>query len=899
MEKGVRENFVNWHTKTEKEIFAELKTSEKGLSESQARERIQQYGLNEISKAKKQSEIIKFLKQFNSPLIWVLFLAMIISFIFDHKIDAYVILGIVLFNATIGYVQESKAERAIDALKKMVVSYAKVYRNGELIKTPSSNVVPGDIIFLEEGDKVPADARLIEIKDLRTKESSLTGESLPVEKNLKPVEERTSIGDRANMVFMGTLVVSGIAKAIVVETGNYTEIGKVADSIKKVKQPKSHYREKVSQLTLQMGGLAVVGALLTFIIGYFVNGLEFLEIFLFTIAALVSGIPEGLPAVLTIVLAIGAMRMSKRNALIRNLPAVETLGVATVICTDKTGTLTENSLTVEKIQTTGNLFSVGGIGWEPVGRFSLKKENINPLKNLELLKTLQISTLCNKGNIIHSGEKFETTGDPTEVALNVLGLKAGLRKNKLKEKIIDDLPFSSDSKFRATLIQDENKKEILSVGAFEKILSLSSSYFENGKRIKLNEKIKNELLKKAISLGSQGYRVLGLAYREVSNSTDSISKESVKNLVFVSFVAMKDPPRKEIKNSLIKARNAGIRVIMTTGDHKVTALAIAKEIGLPNSNRALTQTELEVLSEEEFTKVVREVNIFARVSPKMKLRIVKTLQLQGEIVAMTGDGVNDAPALKRADIGIAMGIIGTDVSRESSEIVLADDNFSSIVNAIEEGRIVFRNVKQTSTYLVTTNVAEAVTIVTSLFLKLPLPLLPLHIIWMNIVTDGTNGIAIATEKGHGTALNQPPRKKTEKILNWEVIPYLILVCGTMAIGSILFFRYFLEVYTMQQAMTGVFLTMTSCQLFSVLNMRSMHKSLFKIGLFSNKYILISLTISLIGVFSVVYIPFLQQIFKFSPLPLFELGKIFLFSSLVLVVGEIWKFARFRNTVHRK
>ncbi len=882
------------HTKEVKEIFKELKTSEKGLTQEQAKTRLAKTGLNEISKKKKTPKIFVFLRQFNSPLIYILFVAMIISFIFDHVIDAYVILAVVLINAIIGFVQERKAERAIDALKKLVVSYAKVYRDDKLLKIPSKEIVLGDIILLEEGDKVPADARLFEMKNFRTQESSLTGESFPEEKNLKILEKSVVLSDRTNMVFMSTLVVSGQAKAVVVGIANKTAIGNVAESIQEIVQPKMHFNKKVNQLAMQMAIFAGVGAALTFIIGYFFNKLEFFEIFLFTIASLVSGIPEGLPAVLIIVLAIGARRMAKRNAVIRHLPAVETLGVATIIATDKTGTLTQNSMTVEKIITPDAELSITGNGWEPIGRFFQNKTAINPLKIPSIQKLLSISALCNKGNLLRKDGGYEIVGDPTEVALLVLAKKAGMDKQKLPEEIIDDFAFSSDLKFRASLVKvSQNKKQLYSVGAFETILKNSSYVIESNKKIKLDNKTKEKFLTDAETLAKKGMRVLALAYRDLPNLTNSVSKDLVHNLIFVGFVGMKDPPRPQIKQSIEKARNAGIRIIMKTGDHKETAIAIAKEIGLAKGNiKALTENDLENLSKQEFNDAVKNTDIFARVTPKMKSRIVQSLQEQGEIVAMTGDGVNDAIALKRADIGIAMGIIGTDVARESSEIILTDDNFTSIVNAIEEGRIVFQNVRQTSFFLVTTNVAEDVTIISSMAMGFPLPMLPIQLLYLNLVTGGVVDVALAMEPGHHDVLNQSPRDKDEKILNKELMPFLILMSGLMVLGTIPLFKYFLP--DLEKARTVAFVSMSMFQLFNVFNMRSLKKSLFKIGIFSNKWVTWGLIVTLLAMLAVIYLPYLQNIFQFVPLSMKEFLIISLIASSVFIAGEIYKFVRYRN-----
>ena len=886
-------NNNTYHAKTKENLFDEFKTSDKGLTNEEARRRLDETGLNVISKKKKVPQIFLFFKQFHSPLIYILFVAMIISFVFDHMVDAYVILAVVLINASIGFIQERKAERAIDALQKLIVSYAKVYRNNEIIKIPSAQIVPGDILFLEGGDKIPADAYLLELKNFRTQESSLTGESFPQEKKLGILNENISLGDRTNMIFMSTLAVSGEARAIVVATANKTAIGQVAESIQEIVKPKMHFNKKVNQLAIQMAIFASIGAVLTFIIGFFINKLEFFEIFLFTIASLVSGIPEGLPAVLIIVLAIGARRMARRNAIIRHLPAVETLGVSTVIATDKTGTLTQNSITVEEIITSDGEFNVTGDGWQPLGRFFQNKKPINPLNVSILKKIFSISTLCSKGRLLQKDGDYEIVGDPTEVSLVVLAKKAGITAQKLSEKLIDDFPFSSELKFRASLIESLKKKQLYSVGAFETILNKSSDFLKDNKKIKLDDKTRNEFLGKAEKLARKGMRVLALAYRDMPNQTNSVSEKLVMNLVFVGLVGMKDPPRPMVKQAIQKAKDAGIRVILKTGDHKETAIAIAKEIGLvKGKTEAFTEKDLKELSDEEFKEVVERVNIFARVTPKMKMRIINALQEQGETVAMTGDGVNDAPALKKADIGIAMGIIGTDVARESSEIVLADDNFSSIVNAIEEGRIVFKNVRRTSFYLITTNVAEDVTIVSSLAMGLPLPMLPIQLLYLNLVTDSPPALALAMEPGHKGILNQLPRNQKERILNKELIPFLLLTAGLMVLGTIPLFRHFLP-QGIDKARTVGFLSMAMFQLFNVLNMRSLKKSIFKIGFFSNKWVILALAVSLSMTLGIIYLPWISGIFQFVPLKIGEFGIITLVASSVFIFGEIYKKIRYR------
>jgi P-type Ca2+ transporter type 2C len=886
----------NYHSKSVSEIFKELRSSPEGLTNEQYLRILAEKGANVISERKKTPLIFRLLKQFNSPFIYILVFAAGISFFINRLIDAGVVLGIMLINVVISFAEERKAEKAINLLKSMVISYAKVYRDGELIKVPSSQIVPGDVIFLEEGDKIPADARLLEMSNFKTQESSLTGESFPQEKSLKNLSETTSLPDRTNMVFMGTMVASGEAKALVVFTANKTQVGQVAKSIQEIIHPKTHFDKKITQLSIQMGIFAVVGAILTFLIGFFIQGIEFLDMFLFTVASLVSGIPEGLPAVFIIVLAVGARRMAKHNAIIRHLPAVETLGVATVIATDKTGTLTKNSITVQKVITSEGEFNITGDGWEPVGKFYFKEKEIS-IKDFPILKKiLNASAICNKGNLlVKEDNRYEIIGDPTEVALLVLGRKAELKKDTMPERILDDLPFNSESKFRATLIESKlGKKSLISVGAFETILKKSYYYLNKDKKIKLTEEDRKVLLSKAIGLARQGMRTLAFSYRDIPRSVNVASERLVDGMVFLGLVGMKDPPRKEVKDAIQKAKNAGIRVIIKTGDHKETAIAIAKEIGLDMGQvSAFTGEELEKMNEIEFRNAVKNSNIFARVTPRMKIKIVEVLQEQGEIVAMTGDGVNDALALKRADIGISMGITGTDIARESSEMILADDNFSSIVNAVEEGRIVFQNMRQTSFYLVTTNVAESFTIVSSLSLGFPLPMLPIQLLYLNLVTDTFTGISLAMESGHDGALNERPRKKGEKILNKELIIFLLFMAGLMAVGTIPLFRHFLS-HGLDKARTIAFVSMSFFQLFNVLNMRSLHQSIFKIKMFSNKWVNYALLFSVGALLCVVYLPFLANIFSFVPLTIKEIGLVVLISSSIFVFGEVYKFFRYHN-----
>jgi Ca2+-transporting ATPase len=894
----------NFYSKSVEGSLKALSSNIEGLSKKEAKIRLDLFGLNKIAEKKTNHSFLIFVKQFNSPFIYILVIAAIISLIFNYLIDVYVIGAVILINVTIGFLQEYKAERSIQALKKMIVSYAKVLREGELLKIPADELVPGDIVLLEEGDNIPADGRLIELKNFRTQEASLTGESLPADKILNSLSAKTSLADRKNMVWMGTFVSSGEAKCLVTKTGESTEIGQIAKDIGKIKETEGHFEKKINKLAKQMGIIAVLSVLVIFLVGFFIRGFDFKDIFLFSIASLVSAIPEGLPAILVIILSVGAHRMAKRNAIIRKLPATETLGAVTVIATDKTGTLTENTLTVESIIVPqGKEINVSGAGWGTDGNFYQSDDEIFPLKNSQLSKLLHISALCNNARVIkkeNNEKKYEIIGDPTEAALIVLAEKAGIKKEIIeeKEKVIDDIPFNSELKYRASLSLpiEDGAKEVYVVGAPETILEKSSHMLGRAGEQRLTSKEKQEFFSGTHKLAKEAMRVLGIAYKKVNKKTDNLENDLINDLVFVGVLGMRDLPRTGIKEAIYKAKKAGIRVIMKTGDHKETATAIAKEIGLVDEGNkgkfplALTEQELLSLSEKKFEEAVKNVSVFARLTPKTKLRIVKVLQKQGEIVAMTGDGVNDAPALKKADIGISMGVVGTDVARESSDMVLADDNFVSIVNAVEEGRIIFNNTRRSSFFLITTNFAEVLTLVSTLFLGLPLPLLPTQILWLNLVTDTGSGLGLSLEPGHKGIIGESPRKKEENILSKDIIPFLLLIVIIMIVVTVSCFYYFLP-QGIEKARTGAFMVMSLTQLFNALNMRSLRKSVFQLGIFSNRSLVIGLIASFMLVLAVIYLPFLQDIFKFTNLNYKELLLIIFISSSVLWFGELYKYIK--------
>ena len=707
-----------------KEVLNQLKSSTEGLSEKEAEKRIEEYGPNQLEEKDKIKPLTIFLNQFKSFVIGILFAVMLIS-VFLHEWPEAIAVGVILvLNAILGFIQEYKAEKAIEALKNMATPKAKVIRDGKLVEVESKDVVPGDLISIDTGDKIPADARIIEAMSFETQEAALTGESLPVKKTLDPLPEKTIVANRTNMIYAGTIVTKGHAKAIVVSTGMKTEFGKIAEMIQATPEEPTHLQIKLKELGHSLGIMTIVICALIFGVGV-LKGNEIIEMLINSIALAVAAIPEGLPAVVTISLALGVQRMVRKNALIRKLPSVETLGSTTVICTDKTGTLTHNEMTVKKIFVNNKIVNVTGSGYEPKGEFS------EDPKGFELL--LKIGTLNNDATL----QEGKVVGDPTEGCLIVSAAKAGIDKDKLVKQNprTDEIPFDSERKLMTTIHKTKSGKVAFTKGAPDIILHLCNRILINGKIQRLTNPIKKKILKQEDEFAAEALRVLGFAYNDVKG------KVKEKDMIFVGLQAMIDPPRQEVKESIAKCRNAGIKVVMVTGDYKITAQAIAKELGIEGV--AITGEELDKI--KNFEKQIDDIGIYARVNPEHKMKIIEAFRKKGHIVAMTGDGVNDAPALKRADIGIAMGITGTDVAKEASDIILTDDNFASIVNAVEEGRGVYDNIKKSVKYLLSCNLGEVLTIFFGIAVGLPSPLLALQLLLMNIFTDGGPALALAVE----------------------------------------------------------------------------------------------------------------------------------------------------------
>lgn len=882
----------------------------KGLDADAVEERRAKYGANVLPQKQKTSVLKLIIKQFKDFLILILFVAAGISLIVGHVVDTYIILAVILFNAAVGFIQEFRAEKAVQAIMQMVTHEVTVLRGGNSRTINADQIVLGDILLLEEGQSISADARVLELKNLRTAEAALTGESEPIDKIPEKLATDTDLGDRKNMVWKGTNIVKGTAKAVVTAIGADTEIGKIASSLQEMQLTESNFKKKTAVLAKKMAVISFISAIAVFLIGFFYRDFEFQEILLVTIATLVSAIPEGLPVVISIVLAIGAGRMAKQNAIIREFTATEVMGSVTTILTDKTGTITQNILSIKKIFGADQKeYNVTGEGYQVEGKIRNDEKEIDLTEASDVLKKILLIARYGVKAEINSNQSSEAekeddtneevTGDPTEIALRVLGEKSKVEDHAgFKEiKELDDVPFNSDLKLRAKLVEtSEGDRLMLVVGAPEKILDLSKEVLTDKGVDQLDEKARNVINKKYDEWAGEAYRVLALAYKPMDGSSD-ISEDDVKDLIWTGCVGMIDPPRQGVKEAIADCNRAGIRVVMLTGDHAKTAGAIARQVGILKQHKegergdypeALSEKDVAEMDDNKLDEMLKHVSVFARVTPNTKLRIAERLQQNGELIAMTGDGVNDAPALQKANVGIAMGKKGTDVARDAAKIVLSDDNFASIVHAIRQGRIVFRNVKLTSYFLLTTTFAATITIVITLLIGLPLPLTAVQILWVNMVTNGVIDVALATEPGHGDMMDRKPIRKDENILKKSVMPNLLLMSAVMVVLTISVFNYYLPEGE-EVARTGAFFAITATQLFNVFNMRNLKLSVFTIGIFSNKWINLALIAALIMQITVVKVTWLQEIFGFGDVPYLDFIIIVLMASSVLWIGELYKW----------
>jgi len=879
-----------FHALEERAVLDELKTQDSGLETDDARARLAEYGLNELKQEKKESKIMLLLNQFRNFLIIILIAAAAVSFAIGEAMDALVIFVIVVINAIVGFGQEFRAEKALEALKKMTSASARVLRDGREAKIPAAELVPGDIVLLEAGDRVPADARLLEALELRVDEAALTGESLPVDKNSNAVRAIAPLADRIDMVYSGTVIVYGKATAVITATGMKTELGKIASMVQATEKEETPLQKKLEVVGKQLGLMILGICAVVFIVGMLRVGwtpehISFM--FLAAVSLAVAAIPEGLPAVVTMALALGTQRMARERAVIRKLPAVETLGSCDVICSDKTGTFTKNEMTVKRIYFDGRELEVTGSGYETDGAIldGGKTANLKELKGLEVM--IRGGVLCNNASLEGGG-----MGDPTELALLVLGEKAEMGKRRLEDahKRVHEVQFDSERKRMSTVNVCGGVRCVYTKGAAEIVLGLCDRIYKNGKAVKLTPDDRKKLVEKNNDLAKRALRVLGIAYREISLK----EKDVEKDLVFLGMVGMIDPPREEVKGAVSLCRAAGIQVKMITGDHAVTASAIAREIGLPEGE-VITGADLEKMSDNELKRRVEHISVFARVNPEHKLKIVAALKANGHIVAMTGDGVNDAPALKKADIGVAMGITGTEVTKEAGSMILMDDNFATIVSAVEEGRGIYDNIKKFIMFLLSCNIGEVLALFLGILL-FPVKetiLIPVQILWMNLVTDGAPALALGVDPKAQDVMKRPPRPAKDRIFSGLVLKNILLVGMVIAVGTLFVYWMYNPQFENEgsakiKAETMAFTTMVLLELVNVFNCRSEKGSIFTVGFTKNRWLLIAVGFSLLLQAMVIYVPGLNTAFGTAPLDLYDWAIAGLIALSVLVAVELYK-----------
>lgn len=866
-----------WYKKSKNEILKELDVDEKnGLSSNEALRRLEKYGKNKLVTKKKKTLFKQFLSQLKDVMIYILIIAAIISAFLGEISDALIILLVIVINAVIGVVQESKAEKALDALKELSIPKALVKRDGSLKEILSEDIVPGDIVIIDAGRYIPGDLRLIDTANLKMEEYAFTGESVPSEKDASFLPDKEiPIGDQNNMAFMSTLATYGRGVGVVVGTGMNTEIGKIAKMIEQEENDETPLQKKLSELGKILGFLAIGICILIFIISFF-QGRDLLEMFLTSISLAVAAIPEGLPAIVAIVLALGVQRMVKKNAIIRKLPAVETLGSVSIICSDKTGTLTQNKMTVTTVYTNDSY---------------IKESEFNLNENESKL-LVDCMVLCNDATYSEKNQ----TGDPTEIALLESSFKLNILKEKLEKdfKRIDEIPFDSDRKLMTTVnLVDNNKARVFTKGALDSILSICNKISINGKLLDFTKEYKSKVLENSNIMSDKALRVLAFAYKDISK--ENIVLDSLeKDLVFIGMVGMIDPPRLEVKDSIKLCKSAGITPVMITGDHKNTAFAIANELGIAeNISQAITGHEIDKFKEEKFNEKIINYRVFARVSPEHKVKIVKAFKSHGNIVSMTGDGVNDAPSLKAADIGVAMGITGTDVSKGASDMILTDDNFSTIVSAVEEGRKIYLNIKKSIVFLLSCNLGEILTLFTAILLNWNSPLQPIHILWVNLITDSFPALALGVDKTKEDVMNNPPRNPKESI--FVKSDKVQLIINGVLIGGITLFAFKLgeRLYadSLIHAQTMAFVVLSVSQLFLSLSLRSNTKSAFSLGLFSNKYLVYSILLGIFLQVIIISISFIANIFKVTPLLLYDWIVVILVSLIPFSINEILKLFR--------
>lgn len=871
---------------TTEEVLSKLDSDQKGISSTQAKERLSQHGPNQLESPTKPSPLKIFIGKFKDYMVLVLIFAAIISFIAGETTNAYVILGIVVLVAIIGFVQEYKAEKAMEALREMVAPEADVIRDGQMSTIPAADLVPGDVVFLEAGDKVPADGRILEVTSLQVIESSLTGESMPVEKLAQTLPEDIALADRKNMVFMGTIISQGNCRAIVTATGLGTELGRISGLMKQ-EQAEPPLKIKLQQLAKRQALLVMVISAIVFIL-MFSRGLPVIDALIASIALAVAGIPEALPFIVTLALAFGTQAMAKKNAIIRRLPEVETLGSTTVICTDKTGTLTTGEMTLREIRTYRKI-EVTGAGYDPSGQFISQGAKLEPTEE-DLARILKIGVHANNSAIERANGGWRVVGDPTEGALIVAAKKAGiLDKIKDSSSRFIEYPFDSE-RMRMTTVDEVHKEGyIVSMkGAPEVVLShCTKTTTPNGTKT-LTEEDRRSILADADDMAENALRVLALAWKPISNN-DPVEVDCIESgLIFAGLTGMMDPPRKEVPEAIRVSKMAGIRTVMITGDHRLTARAIGKELGIGNGE-VIEGVQLDRMSSEDLREHIDDVSVFARVTAEHKVRIVEALKARGHIVAMTGDGVNDAPALTAADIGVAMGRTGTEVTKEASDMVIADDNFATIVSAIEEGRRIFDNIRKGTSYLLSVSFAELATIFFAVALGFPLPLLAAQILWINVVAEEFPAIGLALEPSHSDIMKRKPRDPKESMPSRPLMIYTLGIAATIVAGTLGMYIITLQSNPdLSYARTVAFVGLGFFTVYNAYSSRSLQESVFRMNPLGNKTLLIGIAASILAILAVVYIPFMQFIFETRPLTSESWILILITGLVVVLAAEVMK-----------
>lgn len=878
-----------WYAISVKEIFETLGSKEEGLSEEEARRRLEIYGPNKLEEEEKISPLRIFINQFLNPLTALLLFATILSIVIGEILDALVIVFLVFAGAVLGFYQEYRAERALEALKKMSSPQATVIRENEVKVIPSEEVVPGDILLLNAGDKVAADARLIEAINLRVDESMLTGESAPVEKNTETLDPDTPLAERTNMVFAGTAIVYGKGKGIVVATGRNTELGKIAESLQEVSTEKTPLEKQLDALGKALLILMIIVASIVSIVGMWFWRLSPIDLLLWAVSLAVAAVPEALPVVVTSSLAIGVYRMAKRNAIVRKLPAVETLGATTYICSDKTGTMTKGEMTVVKIWIYDAEIEVTGAGYEPVGNLLINGRPIEPSKS-EAFKLLLLNAYNNNDSqLVKENSKWTVKGDTTEGALKVLALKAGITDSLPK---VSEIPFSSERKRMSTLHRLDGKLVLFVKGAPEVLLSLSSKIMTfEGKLLDMDADLRSRIMQVNDELAKKGLRNIAFALRFLSHDSTEVTEEDENDLVFLGIAAIIDPPRPEVYTALETCKKAGISVAMITGDHKLTAVSIAQQLGMfEEGDLVITGSELEKMKEEELEDKVEKIRVFARVSPEHKLKVVRALKKRGHVVAMTGDGVNDAPALKAADVGVAMGITGSEVAKEAATLVLADDNFATIVEAVKLGREIFENIRKYLVYLLSANIAELLTPLFATFLGLPIPFTATQILWINLITDGAPAIALSLEPGEPDLIFRKPRKPNSPIFSrGEILAFLIATPLTLTLGLTMLFKNLLDLgHPEIEARTTLFTAMILAELLLAYLYRTLRNPVYRLSPLRNRILLLVLITSFALQLGMLSIPVVQEALSITQISIEDFEKSILVLLSVLLTVEVSK-----------